>query len=181
MVNTFEGLLALLVENNVAFIVVGGVAVCLNGFVRTTEDLDVLVENSPSNIRKLLSCLVQFGQGFASELTPEDFTDEEGAIRIREDFDLDIFVRMRGRKYADLLNMVGSHEMADGTRIPYLKAEGLVILKQGSVREKDRIDTAALAELTRAHRPPDLGIEGMSLDSLRPESGNEDPDGNIRP
>ena len=98
MVNTFEGLLALLVENNVVFAVVGGVAVCLNGFVRTTEDLDILVEDSPSNIRSLLSCLVQFGQGFASELEQEDFTDEEGAIRVQEDFDLDIFVRMRGRK-----------------------------------------------------------------------------------
>jgi hypothetical protein len=125
MVNTFEGLLALLVENNVVFAVVGGVAVCLNGFVRTTEDLDILVEDSPSNIRSLLSCLVQFGQGFASELEQEDFTDEEGAIRVQEDFDLDIFVRMRGRKYADLQTLMGHHQMADGTRISYLKAEGL--------------------------------------------------------
>ena len=103
MVNTFEGLLALLVESNVAFILVGGVAVCLNGFVRTTEDLDVLVDDSRPNIERLLECLRKFGQGYAAELTVDDFTDEEGAIRVQEDFDLDIFVRMRGRKYADLL------------------------------------------------------------------------------
>ena len=59
MVNTFEGLLALLVENNVVFAVVGGVAVCLNGFVRTTDDLDILVEDSPSNIRKLRLFVLQ--------------------------------------------------------------------------------------------------------------------------
>lgn len=82
-----------MLENNVVFTVVGGVAVGLNGFVRTTEDLDILVEGSPSNIRKLLNCLLQFGQGFATELRQEDFTDEEGAIRVREDFDLDIFVK----------------------------------------------------------------------------------------
>jgi hypothetical protein len=81
MVNTFEGFLALPVENNVVFAVVGDVAMCLNGFVRTTEDLDILVEDSPSNIRSLLSCLVQFGQGFASELEQEDFTDEDPGIR----------------------------------------------------------------------------------------------------
>ena len=58
--------------------------------------LGYLVEDTPSNIRRLLSCLVQFGQGFPAELEQEDFTDEEGAIRVQEDFDLDIFVRMRG-------------------------------------------------------------------------------------
>jgi hypothetical protein len=82
MVNTFEGLLALLVASNVAFILVGVVAVCLNGFVRTTEDLDVLIEDSRPNIERLLQCLRQFGQGHASQLTTDDFTDEEGAIRV---------------------------------------------------------------------------------------------------
>jgi hypothetical protein len=32
----------------------GGVAVCLNGFVRTTEDLDLVVDPSPENIQRLL-------------------------------------------------------------------------------------------------------------------------------
>ena len=181
MVNTFEGLLALLVESNVAFILVGGVAVCLNGFVRTTEDLDVLVDDSRPNIDRLLECLRQFGQGHAAELTTDDFTDEEGAIRVQEEFDLDIFVRMRGRKYADLLGQLAIHEMADGTKIPYLNAEGLIILKQGSVREKDRIDVAALSGGRMSQRPPDLGTGGASLDALRPAPGEDDPGRSVRP
>ena len=36
MVNTFEGLLGVLVGNGVRFTLVGGLAVSLNGFVRTT-------------------------------------------------------------------------------------------------------------------------------------------------
>jgi hypothetical protein len=68
------------------------------------------------------------------------------------------------------------------SRYTYLKAEGLIILKQGSVREKDRIDVAALVNLRRNHRQPPQAIEGVSLDSLRPEPGeNESPDGGIRP
>ena len=51
MVNTFEGLLALLVKNDVLFTVVGGVAVCIKGFLRTTDDLDVLVEDGISKYR----------------------------------------------------------------------------------------------------------------------------------
>jgi hypothetical protein len=55
MVNTFEGLLALLVKNDVLFTVVGGVAVCIKGFLRTTDDLDVLVEDGIPNITRLLN------------------------------------------------------------------------------------------------------------------------------
>ena len=66
--------------------VVAGVAVCLNGFVRTTQDLDLLVEASPANIQRLLSCLAEFGEGFARELSAEDFAMEEGAVRVVEDF-----------------------------------------------------------------------------------------------
>jgi hypothetical protein len=32
----------------------------------------------------------------------------------------------------------------EGARVPYLGAEGLILLKQDSLREKDRIDVAAL-------------------------------------
>lgn len=37
---TFEKLLALLTASGVRFLVVGGVAVILNGYVRLTEDID---------------------------------------------------------------------------------------------------------------------------------------------
>src|ERR1039458_7447153 len=144
MVNTFEGLLGVLVDNQVRFTLVGGLAVSLNGFVRTTEDMDILVDDHPSNVQKLLNCLLQFGEGYARELNPADFTDEEGAIRVQEDFDLDIFVRMRGSKYEDMTGHIRYHEMGDGTRIPYLDADGLIRLKEDSTREKDRIDVAAL-------------------------------------
>jgi hypothetical protein len=50
MPETFESLLVKLSHAGVDFLVVGGVAVCLNGFVRTTHDLDLLVEASPENI-----------------------------------------------------------------------------------------------------------------------------------
>jgi hypothetical protein len=95
----FEKLLVTLARHEVAFMTVGGVACTLNGFVRTTEDVDLLVANHPDNIACLLSALTQYGQGYARELSPADFTDEEGAIRVIEDFPIDLFVRMGGRHY----------------------------------------------------------------------------------
>jgi len=161
MVNTYEGLLALLTQNKIQFILVGGLAVSLCGFVRTTEDMDILVDDDPVNLEGLLACLAQFGEGFARELSLSDFTDEEGAIRVQEEFDLDIFVRMRGKKYTDFANYIRKHEMADGTQVPYLNAEGLISLKQDSMREKDRIDVISLLRIEQTD------LTSLSLNSLR--------------
>ncbi len=152
----FEKLLVTLAQNKVAFMTVGGVACALNGFVRTTEDVDLLVANNPANIALLLQTLSRFGQGYARELSPADFSDEEGAVRIVEEFPIDLFVRMGGRHFEDLLPYRRWVEL-DATPVPYLGTEGLILLKQGSVREKDRIDVIALRDrLDHPGIPPSL-------------------------
>src|SRR6266850_1752876 len=99
----YEKLLESLARAEVKFIVVGGVAVALNGFVRTTDDVDILIEASADNVGRLLDVLEEFGEGYARELSPADFSDSEGAIRIIEDFPLYVFTIMRAKHYADLV------------------------------------------------------------------------------
>ena len=82
---TFERLLELLADGEVHFVLVGGVAVTLHGYVRLTEDVDILIEPSAANVQRLLDCLANYGEGFAQELSVADFGDEEGAIRIVEE------------------------------------------------------------------------------------------------
>lgn len=144
----YEKLLESLARAEVKFIVVGGIAVALNGFVRTTEDVDILVERSPENIDRLLQTLNGFGEGHARELTPADFDDAEGAVRIIEDFPLDVFTVMAGKDYAALIDSTGRKHIS-GVEFKYLDAEALVSLKQSSSREKDRIDVAALRKIAR--------------------------------
>ena len=94
---SFEKLLVLLAEAGVRFVVVGGVAVTLHGYVRLTEDVDLLVDDEESNLKCLLDTLGGYGEGYARELSVEDFTDEEGAIRIVEETEqcqIDLFTRM---------------------------------------------------------------------------------------
>lgn len=145
----FEELLVALVRSEVSFVTVGGVACSLNGFVRTTEDVDILVAGRRDNIERLLRALLQFGEGSARELTPDDFTDEEGAIRVVEAFPLDLFVRIGGQRFEDLIGFV-RHIEIDGVPVPFLGAAGLILLKQASHREKDRIDVLALRRLLAA-------------------------------
>jgi predicted nucleotidyltransferase len=142
----YEKLLAKLARAEVKFIIVGGVAVALNGFIRTTEDVHILIEGSTGNIVRLLDELGEFGEGHARELSLADFSDSEGAIRIIEDFPLDVFTIMRGKRYADLF---GATKMTriDDIEVRYLNAEGLIALKGDSQRDQDRIDVSALRSL----------------------------------
>ena len=145
-----EKLLADLVAAEVQFLVVGGIACALNGFVRTTEDLDILIDRQPANVQSMLEVLATFGDGYARELRVEDFGDEEGAVRLIEDFPVDIFTRIGGRHYADL---IAHRRVHDGSvAIPYLSAEGLIELKSKSSRPRDRIDVESLRPIADGQR-----------------------------
>jgi len=148
MENAYERLLADLVEADVTFVTVGGIACALNGHVRATEDVDILVERTDANLERLLRCLVDFGEGHAAELGLHDFPDEEGAVRIIEDFPLDIFVRMGGRTYTDLAPHIRIWQRGP-VRLPYLDLDGLIDLKRNSLRERDQIDVLALQALRK--------------------------------
>jgi hypothetical protein len=71
---------------------------------------------------------------------------QEGAIRVMEEFDLDIFTRMAG-KSLDYFRPRLRHLDASGVRIPYLAPQDLILLKEGSWREKDQLDVAALRKI----------------------------------
>jgi len=142
----YEKLLAKLARAEVRFIIVGGVAVALNGFVRTTEDVGILLETSLENVTKLLDALKGFGEGHARELCQADFTESEGAVRIIEDFPLDVFTIMRGKRYADLVASTQTTRI-DDIDVRYLNAEALIALKEDSQRDQDRIDVSALRSL----------------------------------
>ena len=148
----YEKLLANLARAEVKFIIVGGVAVALNGFVRTTEDVDILIEASADNVGRLLDELEEFGEGYARELSPGDFSDSEGAIRIIEDFPLDVFTIMRAKRYADLVGATKTTRI-DDVDVRYLNAEALIALKNNSQRDQDRIDVSALRSLQDKNGP----------------------------
>ncbi|HEY0257472.1 MAG TPA: hypothetical protein VGC39_08515 [Candidatus Methylacidiphilales bacterium] len=170
MITSYEELLDRLVTEQVKFALAGGLAVCLNGFVRTTDDVDILIDNSPDNIARLVRCLADFGEGNGKDLTPQDLTDEPGAVRIQEDFSLDLFVRMNGKTLADLSSWIGYYPLRSGNQIPFLQAEALIQTKTGSSREKDRADIGALIDITRAKNANNNQLSDFKLDSVRSPS-----------
>jgi len=138
--------LVALATDGIDFAVVGGLAVIFNGYPRLTLDADVLVHAAPKNLRKLLDCLANWGEGWARELKPEDFIYDQGAIRVMEEFDLDIFTRMNGKSLDDFRPRLRYLETG-GVRVPYLAPEDLIFLKQDSWRDKDKLDVQAMREI----------------------------------
>jgi hypothetical protein len=139
-------LLVALSTAGVDYAVVGGLAVIFNGYPRLTLDADIVVGESPDNIERMLAVLRNWGEGWARELSVADFTLEEGAVRVAEDFELDIFTRLRGLGWRDFQPRLRHIDHA-GVRIPFLGPEDLIHCKTGSVREKDQLDVIALQKI----------------------------------
>lgn len=161
--NAFAKLLADLSAADVEFIVVGGVAVALAGYLRATEDIDVLIRTDEKNIRRLLDALEDFGEGHARELSPDDFALEEGAVRIVEDFPLNLFTQMGGRTYEDLLPLTDEHVVGENV-VRYLNTEGLILLKKDSLRPKDQLDVQALRDIQRRKQGGQLRLHANLLE-----------------
>jgi predicted nucleotidyltransferase len=146
---SFEKLLALLAESEVRFVVVGGIAVTLHGYVRLTEDVDLLVAADTPNLERLLEALKHFGEGFAAELATTDFDDSEGAIRVVEETEschIDLFTRMSGKRYEDVIEDAETF-MLRGLPVRYASKAALIAWKEKSIREKDKLDAMALRKL----------------------------------
>ena len=149
--NPFEKLLAELSKAKVKYVTVGGIACAFAGYVRATQDVDILVSAEPENIGRLLKTLKNFGQGHARELNAEDFSLEPGAIRIVEDFPLDIFTVMAEKTYKDLTDHIQWWKKNE-VKIPFLDARGLILIKSGSLRPRDKQDVIILQQLVDGRR-----------------------------
>ena len=137
------------VRAEVRFVVVGGIAVSLQGYVRLTEDVDILLDCEEGNVVRFLESLADYGEGFAGEFTLEDFAPEEGALRLIEETEgcqLDIFTVMSGKSYADLAEDAEVFKV-QGLEVLYASKKSLIELKSNTVREKDRLDVQALKKL----------------------------------
>jgi CheY-like chemotaxis protein len=146
---SFEKLLVLLAEAGVRFVIVGGVAVTLQGYVRLTEDVALLVDDDPENLATMLETLGGYGEGFAKELSLDDFGPEEGAVRIVEETEqiqIDIFTRMSGSRFQDVVTDADRFQIGN-LKLPCASKSALIRWKEASVREKDKLDALALRKL----------------------------------
>lgn len=144
--DSFLAVLKALHEHSVEYILVGGLAVILHGTPRVTEDLDIFVKRDPANLEKLKKALRSvFHDESIDDLTENDLVDYP-VVRYGtpEDYYIDIMDRIgEAFTYENL-----SHETITSEGIPIKVAtiETLIIMKRGTIRDKDKADVIFLTE-----------------------------------
>ena len=138
---------ALLNNRGAAYLVVGGVAVGLHGYVRATKDLDILVPKDLENTERILDALSELPWGIAKELRAEDI-DEKPITIIGDDPRVDILKAAQSINY-DAARGGRLTATIHGTTVPYIGLQDLVRSKTGTNRPKDQQD---IQELNRALR-----------------------------
>ena len=137
---------SLLNRHGVCYLVVGGHAMILHGMVRTTEDVDILVEENEENYRRVIAALSEMEDHAAAELTPADFVDNV-VVKIADEIEVDVSRRAWNLSYAEALPNALSLAV-DGVRVPYVGLGDLIKTKE-TYLDKDRVDLEHLKRLAR--------------------------------
>lgn len=135
-------------DEGVEYVLIGGQAVRLNGFVRATEDIDILLPSSSDNGRRLIRALSFLNS--SKDLDPTWFDvdpDHPENIRIADELLIDLLFAANGENYGSLQPHVRELDV-EGVRIRTLDIDGLLKTKT-TYRDKDRIDREALERLRR--------------------------------
>ena len=80
MLNKLTDVFASFQKHDVEYLVIGGIAVVLYGVPRATFDLDIPIEPTPLNARRLLKALLDAGLGTASLTNEEEILSNEITI-----------------------------------------------------------------------------------------------------
>ncbi|HEX3733984.1 MAG TPA: hypothetical protein VHU86_02400 [Solirubrobacterales bacterium] len=143
-----RALLACLHEHDVRFVVIGGVAVGAHGYVRGTEDLDLVPDPDPQNLARLVEAMAHLESTLPTVAgRPFNVATDAGVIRrggnVTADTKfggLDILQRARGvPSYAELARDAVESELL-GVPVRVCSLARLRAMKEAQDRTQDRAD-----------------------------------------
>jgi hypothetical protein len=137
---------ALLNAAGARYLVCGAQACILHGLVRTTEDVDVLVEATEENCRKVIDALARLEDGAARGLRPRDLLDNV-VVKIADEVEVVVSTHAWKVTYADAV-AGASEAVIEGVRVPFLGLDALIASKE-TYREQDAADRLRLLLLKR--------------------------------
>ena len=143
----FKELISLLNEQYVEYILVGGYAVILHGYVRTTGDLDLWLNRTPENYKRFIAAGNIFGLP-TSEMTEQKFLYDKGIDVFsfgRPPNGLDIMLDVKGLIFKECFDLSSMYE-TDDIKIRLINYNHLIVAKKASGRPKDLVDIIYLEE-----------------------------------
>ncbi len=140
-------LCAALNAQGASYIVVGGMAVIQQGFLRATEDIDLLLENSRQNQARVRKALEILPDQAVREMSEDDL-DAYHVVRVADEIVVDLMLSACGIAYSDAVGEV-EFVVIQGVTIPFASAKLLLRTKQ-TYRDKDIPDRIFLEQKLEA-------------------------------
>ena len=134
----------LLNEAGAKYLICGAQACILHGLVRTTEDVDILVEATEENCQRVIDGLSRLQDGAARELTPKDILVNV-VVKVADEVEVDVSTKAWKVSYGDAAPSA-KQVVLNGITIPYLGLDTLIASKE-TYREQDSIDRLRLLAL----------------------------------
>jgi hypothetical protein len=149
-----HALLEALNKSGVRFVVIGGVAVGAHGYVRGTEDLDLVPDPDPDNLARLTEALERLDSTLPTVgERPFDPATDAGVIRrggnvtaMTRFGELDVVQRAQGVPSYTQLDEDAVDSDLLGVPVRVCSLSRLREMKQAQDREQDRADLANLPE-----------------------------------
>ncbi len=130
---------------------VGGFATRFHGYNRNTDDLDIWLEDTLGNRKRLRAAFIQLGYGDLESLETMQFVPGFSNITICNGIELDILGNMKGLEqlsFDECLKMASVANLED-VAIPFLHINHLIENKKVVNRPKDRIDVIELEKIRK--------------------------------
>ena len=133
----------------VRFLVVGGYAVNHYGYSRTTADIDIYLQDTIDNRKRIIDALDNLGYGRLEELLRVPILAGYCEIMMDDGMYVDLMTEIPGLDPADFDEQYKRRSDADvdGVRISYISYPDLMINKEKTGRTKDRDDYDQLSKV----------------------------------
>jgi hypothetical protein len=143
----YEEFLTLLNKHKVRYCIIGAFALAFHARPRYTKDIDILVEASADNAKKILKVLDEFGFG-SLNLTIEDLATEGNIIQLGyEPVRIDIMTSIKGLDFTKVWREHVTGFYGQQT-VNYIDRQNLIKSKKSSDRIQDKADLELLLSNT---------------------------------
>jgi hypothetical protein len=136
------------------YIVIGGFAMRAAGYPRTTMDVDLLVDVSLENERRVLDAVATLPDGAAKQITPGEIA-QWVVIRVGDEITVDLMRSACGIEYRRAVSLINTH-VIEGIEIPFASPDLLWLTKKPTRRAKDADDLLFLRDwfAAQGREPP---------------------------
>jgi len=145
----FQDFLYCLEKLNVEYVLVGGYAVIIHGYHRTTGDMDIFVNCTEENYLKLVRAFNLFGMPIFG-MTLEKFLDQSNYdvfVFGRPPVSIDILTKIKGSSFNEVVRSSMDYQVDENLKIKVVTMNQLIKLKKSSSRYKDLNDIENLEGL----------------------------------